>query len=254
MTPTLEAGRRLDVLEGNAAALAHCSPGAAALVRAARAREDLTWVQTPTGALSATIEEWDLTGTVQRALASRRDPLAEARRLADKVDVVATPVVVVVGFGLGHHVGEIVRRMGRSGVVVVFEPDAGLLRAVLERIDHTEWLGEGNVVLLTDPDDEGAMAGALRNLEGAISMGVQVIEHPASQARLAQGVVPAGGAVGGITGGMAQRFVQRFTRIVKAARTTMVTTMVQSEATLRNLTQNVDVYGTCAGVGDLAGL
>jgi len=254
VTPTLEAGRRLDVLEGNAAALAHCSPGAAALVRAARAREDLTWVQTPTGALSATIEEWDLTGTVQRALASRRDPLAEARRLADKVDVVATPVVVVVGFGLGHHVGEIVRRMGRSGVVVVFEPDAGLLRAVLERIDHTEWLGEGNVVLLTDPDDEGAMAGALRNLEGAISMGVQVIEHPASQARLAQGVVPAGGAVGGITGGMAQRFVQRFTRIVKAARTTMVTTMVQSEATLRNLTQNVDVYGTCAGVGDLAGL
>ncbi len=252
----VQTGRRLDVLEANLLALGATSPGVVAQLRAAEPTGEIEWVETPTGVVSATLGEWDLTGMTQRALASRRDPVAEAKRLAERVDIVTSPVVVVVGFGLGYHVAEMARRMGRAGIVVAFEPDIGLLRAVLERIDHAGWMRDSNLVLLTDPDDEGAMAGALRNTEGAISMGVQVVEHPASQARLAQGVVPEGmgGAGGGLTGGMGQRFVQRFTRIVKAARTSMATTLVQSEATLRNLTQNVDVYGLSPGVGELAGL
>ena len=44
-------------------------------------------------------------------------------------------------------------RIGRTGIVIVFEPDLGLLRAVLERIDHSAWMGRGNVVFLTDPED-----------------------------------------------------------------------------------------------------
>jgi hypothetical protein len=250
---TLQTSRRLDILEANLTALGATNPAAARILRATEPTPDIQWVETPTGALSATLGEWDLTGMVHRALASRRDPLAEAKRLSERVDVVNSPVVVVVGFGLGYHVADLARRMGRTGIVVAFEPDLGLLRAVFERIDHSAWIHESNLVLLSDADDEGAMAGALKNLEGAISMGVQVIEHPASQARLAQGVAPEGMGGGALTGGLAQRFVQRFTRIVKAARTSMATTLVQSEATLRNLTQNVD-YGLSPGVGDLAGL
>ncbi len=238
----------VSVLEANLAALGVGNPQVSNQVAAALPRPDLTWTETGepgapnSGALSATITEWSITGTTNRALASRRDPIREAQRLVETIDVVETPVVVVTGFGVGHHVREVAKLLGHSGVLVVFEPDVELLRSVFERIDHSEWIRKTNLLLVTDPDDEGLMANAFKGLEGVIAMGVRVVEHPASRARL-----------GEQAGAPAARFLQRFTRLVEAARTTVATSMVQTEATLRNLTQNVDVYATCQGVGPLQG-
>jgi hypothetical protein len=231
------------VLEANLTVLRASDPELAGLIERTPARGDVQFaLATGDGAggvVTGSVEEWGINGVVQRALASRRDPLTEARRLADKIDIKASAGVVVAGFGLGYHVAELARRMGKTGVVFVFEPDVALLRAVLERIDCSGWLRASNVAFLTDADDEGAMAARCDGLEGLLAMGLATLEHPPSGPRL---------------GEASTRFLTRFTRVFQAVRTTVVTTMVQTEATMRNSSQNLDVYATSGGIEPLRGV
>lgn len=232
-------------LQANLAALRRTSPDAARAIAAVAPRRDLTFVQTDEGVLSATLTEHALPsarrpdgalGLVQRALASRRRPLEEARRLTGDFDPAKAAAVVITGFGLGWHVRQIAERLGTTGVILVFEPDLALLRAVLERIDHTAWLNTCNLVLLSDESDEAALAQACHGAEHALALGTHILEHPPSAPRL---------------GERARRFLAAFTRVMQAVRTTVVTTMVQTEATLRNLTQNLDHYALGHGLTDL---
>ncbi len=218
------------ILENNLVALGVSSPRLAGLIRQTAARADVEFAMTDEGVLSATAGG--------RAVCSRRRPLEEARRLVETVDVAAAAGVVVQGFGLGHHVRAMLERLNRTGVVFVFEPDLGLLRAVLERVDHSGWLVSRNVVFLTDAEDTGAISEATRGCEGLLAMGVKFLEHPADRARLGEKAV---------------RFAANFAGVYRAVRTTVVTTLMQSEVTLRNLLMNVDRYATCAGVKDLEG-
>lgn len=235
------------VLDRNLAALRRANPSghAASIVQSAFPRADIEWLptQTPgpdgTPLLTASVTEWTLTGAVPRSLASRRDPVMEAGRLAAQLNTAEAAAIVVLGFGLGYHVAEIARRVKNNAVIILFEPDAGLMRAALERIDLSEALGGCVLHLLTDADDEAAMSGITRGLEGFMALGTTVIEHPASQPRL---------------GSAGKRFMERFTRVMMAVRTSVVTTMVQTETTLRNLTQNIDHYSGGGGVADLAGV
>ena len=66
--------------------------------------------------------------------------------------------------------------------------------------------------------------------------GVEFVEHPSSKSRL------------GTTG---SQFSETFARVVASMRTHVITTMVQSDVTLRNLLMNVDHYVTGGGVQDL---
>ena len=235
------------VLDRNLAALRRADPSgrAAAIVQSAFSRADIEWLHASgdgspaepmwTGALT----DWTLSGAVQRSLASRRDPVKEAARLADRVNTAETGAVVVLGFGLGYHVAEIARRVKHSAVLMVFEPDVGLVRAALERIDLSEALGGCALHLFTDAEDEAAMTAATQGREGLLALGTTVVEHPASQPRL------------GETG---KAFMERFTGVMMAVRTSVVTTMVQTETTLRNLTRNIDHYAAGEGVADLAGV
>ena len=226
---------RPDVLERNLRALARTSPEAARLIEATPARADVRFVDTDERVPSASIGF----APASRALASRRRPLAEAERLAATIDLESAGGVVVLGFGVGHHVGAMARRLRRAGVVIVFEPDVALLRSVLERVDHADWIGATNLVLLTSADDAGAMSGAIRGVEGILALGVKVLEHPPSRPRL---------------GPDADRFVATLTQMVSALRSTLVTTLVQVETTIRNELQNLDHYATCPGIADLAGV
>ncbi len=222
-----------ETLRRNLRALAVRSVRAAEAVRIATPRTDLTFAVADDGAITAS--EGD--GVSARWLASRRRPLEEAERLAATVDPRASGGVAVLGFGVGHHVAALARRMGTAGFVVCFEPDPGLLRAVLERVDCSAWLGGGTVAVLTDCDPV-ALSHALSGVEGILSLGVKIVEHPGSKARL---------------GAQAARFGEELARVMRAMRTTVVTTLVQMETTLRNLLMNLDYYAGCPGVGDLAG-
>ncbi|MBX3385663.1 MAG: DUF115 domain-containing protein [Phycisphaeraceae bacterium] len=222
------------VLARNLAALRKGSPDAAARIESAAPRTDARIITTDDGAWSVELGP--------QALASRRRPLDEARRFADTVDPRRAAIVVIGGFGAGHHVRAVAERLGRTGVVIVFEPDIPLLRAVLEHADCSAWFARHNVAILTDPDDGAAMAEVVRGLEGLAAMGVELAEHPPNRARLADAL---------------PLFHKRFIDLVRSLRMTVTTTLTQVPTTLANATQNIDHYalaeGALTGIDDLAG-
>src|SRR5687767_8022537 len=160
-----------------------------------------------------------------RQLCSLRHPLAEADRLIQDVDLLNHAVVVVLGFGAGYHVRKLAERSAKSTLIIVFEPDLALLRAVLEHVDHTRWLRESLIVFITDPCDRGVMAKKLQGAESILAQGVEFVHHPASGARL---------------GGSVSQFIQTFNDHVAAAKTTLTTTLMRSVETVRNLILNID--------------
>ncbi len=216
------------VLERNLRALATTSPATAQLVATAMPApiEFCSADDAVTGALHG------------RWLASRRRPLDEAERFADGIDPKSCGGVVVLGFGVGHHVRAASERLGSAGIVICFEPDPGLLRAVLERVDHSAWLATGTTAILTDPDDSTAINQVTRGVEGLLSVGLRVLTHQPSAGRLGED---------------ARTFAERVATVVRALRTNVMTTLLQSEVTLRNLLMNADFYSEGQGLGDLAG-
>jgi hypothetical protein len=218
-------------LEANLAALGQRSARAASQIRAAAPRTDVKWVVGADGAASGSV------GDPPRQLASLRAPLAEADKFAASIDIAASACVVVRGFGLGHHVGALARRLKQHGAVIVFEPDVGLLRAVLERIDCVAWLRVCDIAIVIDPEDTGAIAAAVSGIEAVLAAGTVLTDHPPSKARL---------------GTSSDRFGEQFTTVMKAVRTNVVTTLVQVDITVKNLLMNMAWYATAPGVSDLA--
>ncbi len=223
-----------DILDRNLSALQASSPRVVELIRRAVPRTDVVFAPTEEGVLGASIR----VGTADRAMASRRRPLEEAGKLVETIDIAEAAAVAVLGFGLGYHVKLVAKKMRLTGVVFVFEPDVSLLRTVLEHVDHSAWIRGHNVCFLTDAEDAAAISAATRGVEGLMALGFKLLQHPADRVRL---------------GASAARFSERFTEIIKAVRTTVVTTLMQAEVTLRNQLMNVDRYVTSPGVVELHG-
>ena len=169
-------------------------------------------------------------------LASRHRPLDEAARLAESVDILEKAVVVVLGFGVGYHVRALAERLKKTGVILVLEPDLALLRAVLERIDHSGWMKEALLIFVSDPEDRAALAGKLHGAESILAQGVAFLEHPASRQRL---------------GESARQFTTLFKEHVNSAKVTFMTTLVRSVDSIRNTLHNIDHYVGGRGVADL---
>lgn len=222
------------LLSRNLAAIARRSPIAARVIAASPGREGITFLRAPDGGLTGTIVD----GGVKRQLASAHRPIEEGKRLADTISVESNAASVVLGFGLGYHCRALAERLRFTGVIIAFEPDVGLLREVLSRVDHSGWIARTNFVLLTDADDAGAIAAGMSGVEGLVVLGTKLVAHPASKARL---------------GPSADRFARRLAEVVRSVRTTVMTTMVQSPITLRNVAMNADHYAACPGIADLAG-
>jgi hypothetical protein len=217
------------MLERNLLAMSAHSPRAAAILRTILPRADLLWSMTDDGVPVARPANGP-------QLCSARRPLDEARALAETVPLDQAGGVAVRGFALGYHVRELAMRLGRHGAIFVLETDLGLLRAVLERIDYSPVLAATNCFILTDPDDAVAIASSVRGVEGLLALGVQMLDHPPSVARLGDG---------------AARFAEHFTTVVRSVRTTVVTTLMNCEVTLRNELMNLDRYALAPGIAEL---
>lgn len=199
------------------------------------ARTDITFVKTQDGEISALLHE----GTSTRQLASVRRPRDEARALTAEIDPVASGAVAILGFGMGYHAEALARKYKKLGVLLAFEPDVAMLRAVLEHVDHSEWLSLRNCVIVTDPDDQGEITASIAGAEGIFMLGTRFLHHPASKARL---------------GDLAERFSATLGGALRATRTSIVTTLVQVDKTMHNLLGNVEAYADAPGITELAGV
>jgi hypothetical protein len=203
-------------------------------IASATPRTDITFVTTQEGAISAILTE----GGATRQLASVRRPREEASALTAEIDPVASGAVAILGFGMGYHAEALARRYKKMGVLLAFEPDVALLRAVLEHVDHSEWLSLRNCVIVTDPDDQGEITASITGAEGIFMLGTRFLDHPASKPRL---------------GDLAERFSVTLGGALRATRTSIVTTLVQVDKTVRNLLGNVEAYASAPGIAELEG-
>jgi hypothetical protein len=229
------AGADQSVLEKNLRALFATSPAAVRAILEASPRYDLAFAPTDDGLPTATIQELL---RAPRQLASRRRPLEEARRWAEGVAVEEHAALIVPGFGLGYHLAALASRIAKSGVVICFEPDLGLLRAVLERIDHTPWISRTNLVLICREDEPAMISSAVAGFEGFLASGTRLVEHPISKGRL---------------GDAADTFGSTFVQIIRAVRTNVITTMVQMQTSMHNMCMNLGHYALGEGVNELRG-
>ncbi|MEE8459870.1 MAG: 6-hydroxymethylpterin diphosphokinase MptE-like protein, partial [Phycisphaerales bacterium] len=216
------------VLAANLGCLGRRNAELAAALDAVAPSHDAVFSDTPQGVPSLSVG-----GT---ALCSRHRPLDEAARLASQLDLVEHAVIVVMGFGAGYHVRAIAERLGDSGIIVVFEPDLGLLRSVLEQVDHTSWMRGTQLLFVTDALDRGTLARKLEGAESIIAQGVAFLEHPPSRRRI---------------GDLAGQFTSNFAELVTASKITFMTTLMRSVDTVRNLLLNIDHYAGGAGIVDL---
>ncbi len=226
------------ILGRNLRALSASSPGAVRAIEAAASSGLVRFVRAEDGAWSGSLSG-ESGASAPRQLASLRRPLDEASKHAAAVPIESVGGFVVLGFGLGHHVAALAARLGRAGVIFAFEPDVAMLRAVLERVDHSAWIAATNFVLLTSADDPASISAAVQGVEGFLAMGVKFVDHAPSKARL---------------GAEADVFARHLAGVMRALRTTIVTTLVQVDTTLRNTLMNIDRYAAAPGIGELAGI
>jgi hypothetical protein len=220
-----------DILARNLALLARQDAELAARVAEAEPTP-LAWAESKAGPLSASIEHegrplW---------LASRYDPAREAAKLVEAVEHEKSACVVVLGLGLGYHVAELARDMGSRGVIVVFEPDASVWRAVLEKIDHVAWLRRGELVLADGQTDRAAILNRIEKHAATVTQGTHLLTHPPTRQRHEQAV---------------RDFSQMIAEVLAFCRTNVATALVNAARTCRNLASNIDHYAAGAGTDEL---
>ncbi|MCC7408554.1 MAG: DUF115 domain-containing protein [Phycisphaeraceae bacterium] len=208
----------------------------------------LIWQTSRQGMASAAIEPQASAGpdtaspiTGGRAvwLASRFDPLAEAKQLLSGVDLQKHATVIFLGLGLGHHVAELATRASQGTLIIVYEPDLSLLRAVLEKIDHTGWLSRGNLILADDLVDRPTILTRLDERMSVLTLGTVLVTHPPTRQR---------------HGAKLTAFGAMMAEVVAYCRTHVATAMVNGTRTVENFVFNLAHYAGGADTNELHNL
>ncbi len=192
----------------------------------------LDWSDSKSGPLTAGIQHQDRT----QWLASRYDPAKEAAKLVEGIEYDKIACVVVLGMGLGYHVAELSKQMGERGVLIVFEPDAGMWRAVLERIDHRGWLTRGELLLADSRTDRAALLERIEKHAGTVTQGMHLLTHPPTRQLHEQAT---------------KDFGKMIAEVLAFCRTNVATALVNAARTCRNLASNIDHYTAGAGTDEL---
>ncbi|HSW45008.1 MAG TPA: 6-hydroxymethylpterin diphosphokinase MptE-like protein [Phycisphaerae bacterium] len=159
-------------------------------------------------------------------LHSRVDPQAEARRWAEAVEVGENFCHVIGGFGLGHHVRELARRLKGDAFLMVTEPSLPLLRAAMEHVDLAELFENNRCVILTQAD-KGEIQTRLEPHSTLMMIGAQFLTHGPSEQ-----------AAGSFHTAMRKIIADHMTY----CRMSLVTLVANSRITCRNVANNFPTY------------
>jgi hypothetical protein len=194
---------------------------------------ELSWAASKAGPMTAS--RTDL-GPRPVALASKYDPQNEAAKLAESIDHGKTACTVILGFGLGYHVDAVVQNVGPKDLVVVFEPDLAQLKAVLQEMDWTRWLGQNGLILAGPDATKSDLLARIETRSATPTLGTQIVTHPASRQRHGEAF---------------NAFSQLVTETLAFCRTNVATALVNASRTVRNLTHNLAHYGAGATLAEL---
>lgn len=213
------------ILGANLQALRATHPGLAEQLQTVGPAK-LDWAATPTGHLWAQLH----TPTSPRpiAIASRFDPIAEAKRLIEPIDYAKHAGIVLLGLGVGYHASLVAKTMGTKGcALVIYEPDLPLLRAVLQRVDHSSWLSMPNLLILDSSTDRAALLARTERFCTSMTLGTVIVTHPITRQ---------------LHGPAVTTFGQMLTDVLAYFRTNVATALVNASRTIRNLAMNLPHY------------
>ncbi|MCH7812440.1 MAG: DUF115 domain-containing protein [Planctomycetes bacterium] len=159
-------------------------------------------------------------------LHSRYDPVAEAKKFADNVEMEGKYCFVVGGMGLGYHVQAVYRRLRGEAFCVVSEPSLELLATALATVDLSEEIASRRIIILTEPE-KARLHQRLMPHNATMMMGLQFVLHPPSE-RLA--------------GALHAALRAAVTDFVAYTRTTMVTLIHNAKITCQNIAYNLPTY------------
>ncbi len=162
----------------------------------------------------------------QLYLHSRVDPEAEAKRLAEKVEIGEAFCYMVGGFGLGHHVRALHARLKGDAFLIVAEPNLQLLRSALETVDLADLFADDRCIILTRTD-KGDVQTRLEPYNTLMMMGAQFVSHP-----------PSDRVNGEFQGAMRKLIADHMTY----CRMSLVTLVANSRITCRNIANNLPRY------------
>lgn len=219
------------ILAANLAPLRRVEPELVARILDA-APLDLTWAPSKAGPLWASVQHLGK----PLALASRFDPFAEAAKLVSVVDLQKHAGIFLLGFGLGYHAAQVARQLGPRAALVILEPDVRLLRAVLERVDHSSWIGRPGVILADAATDRAGLLNRIEPFASIITQGTVLVTHSPTR-QLAPEPLAA--------------FGQMITDTLAYCRTNVATSLVNSTRTIGNLTMNLAAYVGGANTNEL---
>jgi len=192
----------------------------------------LQWSESRSGPMTASVEHhgrplW---------LASKYDPTKEADKLIEGIEHDKVACVVALGLGVGYHVAALHQAMGERGVLIVFEADTGMWRAVLEKIDHRGWLMRGELILADNKTDRAALLERIEKHAGTVTQGTHLLTHPPSRQRNETAT---------------KNFGHMVAEVLAFCRTNVATALVNAARTCRNLASNLDHYVAGAGTDEL---
>ncbi len=134
--------------------------------------------QSKAGVPTASVRDAATGRTLQ--LHSRFDPLGEAKRLADSVNVGEDFCYIVSGFGLGHHINAIKARLKGDAFIIAIEPNLQILKKALETVDLADLFPGGRCIIITSLD-KGELQTRLEPHNNLMMIGTQFVSHPASE-------------------------------------------------------------------------
>ncbi len=115
-------------------------------------------------------------------LHSRYQPIDEARKLIDSINLDDNVVFYVHGFGLGYHVAELFARSSSESLIFVFEPDLQVIKTALANVDLAKPIESRRVTFFTQAD-KGEIFTKFTPNTAMISTGSATIRQPASVQR-----------------------------------------------------------------------
>jgi hypothetical protein len=160
------------------------------------------------------------------SLHSRYQPIDEARRLVESVEVIDRLAFYVFGFGLGYHVEQLFERAGNEAMLFVFEPDLLLLRTALECRDFSRLI-ESRRVYFFHRLDKGDLLTRLTPQTALISVGAEQVVHPPSME---------------VAGEFHRQYQVWIEEYASFGKTSLNTVVLNSRKTAQNIAQNLAWY------------
>lgn len=111
-------------------------------------------------------------------LSSLYHPAKEAKRLVEKASLTGKDFIIVLGFGLGYHLLELLNLVGDKTKILIIEFRPDLFKAALRLLDLTKALKDDRLIILFGKDLGEALA--TLNDEDILSSNFEVIRHPPS--------------------------------------------------------------------------